>query len=268
MDSLQLTLLLLFVAVGAFAGVLAGLFGVGGGAIIVPILIFIFTLQGFDAGSLVHLAIGTSFATIVVTSYGSVAAHHRLGNVNWLVVKAMAPGLIVGVILGSMLAAELEGRYLQLAIAVFLILVAIQMFFAVQPKAIFGLPRCSLLASSGVVVGGVSAFFGIGGGSLTVPFLVACNQIMKRAVATSAACGLPIALFGALAYGFKGFTVSGLPSLTTGYIYWPAFIGIAIASVPCTRIGAMLAERAPEKILKQGFALLLFFIGLQLLLTR
>lgn len=267
MDSLQLSLLL-FVGVGAFAGVLAGLFGVGGGAIIVPILIFIFTLQGFDAGLLVHLAIGTSFATIVVTSCGSVAAHHRLGNINWPVVKSMTPGLIVGVLLGSTLANELEGRYLQLAIAVFLILVALQMFFAVQPKAVFSLPRRSLLASSGIVVGAVSAFFGIGGGSLTVPFLLACKQIMKRAVATSAACGLPIALFGALAYSYKGFMISGLPSFTTGYIYWPAFIGIAIASVPCTYIGAILAERASEKILRQSFALLLFFIGWQLLLTR
>lgn len=264
----ELSLLLLFIAVGAFVGVLAGLFGVGGGAIIVPILIFIFTLQGFDAGLLVHLAIGTSFATIVVTSCGSVAAHHRLGNINWSVVKSMTPGLIVGVILGSLLAAELKGHYLQLAIAVFLILVAVQMFFAVQPKVIFGLPRGSLLASSGVVVGGVSAFFGIGGGSLTVPFLLACNQVMKRAVATSAACGLPIALFGALVYSIKGFAVSGLPSLTSGYIYWPAFVGIALASVPCTRIGAVLAARAPEKILKQSFALLLFLIGLQLLLRH
>ena len=264
----ELTLLLMFIAVGAFAGVLAGLFGVGGGAIIVPILIFIFTLQGFDAGSLVHLAIGTSFATIVVTSCGSIAAHHRLGNVNWSVVKSMAPGLVVGVVLGSMLAAEIAGSYLQLAIAVFLILVAVQMFFALQPKAIFTLPPPSFLLAGGVAVGAVSAFFGIGGGSLTVPFLVACRQVMKRAVATSAACGLPIALFGALVYGFKGLAVNNLPAFTSGYIYWPAFIGIAIASVPCTRIGAMLAARAPEKLLKQSFALLLLLVGLQLLVTH
>lgn len=259
---------LLFLVIGAFAGLLAGLFGVGGGAIIVPILIFIFTLQGFDAGSLVHLAIGTSFATIVVTSCGSVAAHQRLGNINWLVVKSMTPGLVVGVSLGSLIAAELAGGYLQLAIAIFLMLVAVQMFLALQPKAIFGLPGHVALASSGVVVGGLSAFFGIGGGSLTVPFLTACREVMKRAVATSAACGLPIALFGALTYAFKGFSVEGLPDLTTGYIYWPAFIGIVIASVPCTRMGAMLASKAPEKVLKRSFALLLFLIGLQLLLTH
>ena len=162
---------LLFLVVGAFAGLLAGLFGVGGGAIIVPILIFIFTLQGFDAGSLVHLAIGTSFATIVVTSCGSIAAHQRLGNINWPVVKAMTPGLVVGVSLGALIAAELAGGYLQLAIAIFLMLVAVQMFLALQPKAIFGLPGHVTLAGSGVVVGGLSAFFGIGGGSLTVPFL-------------------------------------------------------------------------------------------------
>ena len=150
----------------------------------------------------------------------------------------------------------------------FLMLVAVQMFFAIQPQAVFGLPRRSILAGSGVVIGAVSAFFGIGGGSLTVPFLAACQQAMKRAVATSAACGFSIALFGALAYAFKGISVSGLPPLTTGYIYWPAFVGIAIASIPFTRVGAMLAERVADKILKRGFALFLFFIGLQLLLAR
>ncbi|MBT5922755.1 MAG: sulfite exporter TauE/SafE family protein [Cellvibrionales bacterium] len=259
---------LLFLIVGAFAGLLAGLFGVGGGAIIVPILILIFSQQGFEAGLLTHLAIGTSFAIIVVTSFGSVSAHHRLGNVNWLVVKSMAPGLIVGVVLGAVIATELAGRHLQLAIAVFLMLVAVQMFFALQPRALFGLPRRSVLVSSGVVIGGASAFFGIGGGSLTVPFLAACNQVMKRAVATSSACGFPIAVFGALAYGVKGLSVSGLPSLATGYIYWPAFVGVAIASIPFTRMGAMLAERVADKILKRSFALLLFLIGLQLLLTH
>ena len=258
---------LLFLIVGAFAGLLAGLFGVGGGAIIVPMLILIFAQQGFSAELLVHLAIGTSFATIVVTSCGSVAAHHRLGNVNWSVVKLMTPGLIAGVSLGSVMATELTGSYLQLGIAVFLMLIAVQMFFALQPQLWFGLPRRSVLAGSGVVIGGVSAFFGIGGGSLTVPFLAACRQTMKRAVATSAACGFPIALFGALAYGIKGLSVNGLPSLATGYIYWPAFVGIAIASIPFTRVGAMLANRIDDKILKRSFALLLFLIGLQLLLT-
>ena len=201
---------LLFLMIGAFAGLLAGLFGVGGGVVIVPILILMFAQQGVDAALLVHLAIGTSFAAIVVTSCGSVTAHHRLGNVNWSVVKAMTPGLVVGVSLGSVVATELAGSHLQLAIAVFLMLVAVQMFFAIQPQA----------------------------------------------------------LFGALAYAIKGLNVSGLPSLATGYIYWPAFIGIAIASIPFTRMGAMLAERVADKILKRSFALLLFVIGLQLLLTH
>ena len=259
---------LLFLIVGAFAGLLAGLFGVGGGVIIVPILIFIFAQQGFDAALLIHLAIGTSFASIVVTSYSSAAAHHRLGNVNWSVVKAMTPGLVIGVSLGSVVATEIAGSNLQLAIAVFLMLVATQMFFSIQPQAVFGLPRRSILAGSGAVIGAVSAFFGIGGGSLTVPFLAVCHQAMKYAVATSAACGFSIALFGALAYAIKGLSVSGLPPLATGYIYWPAFVGIAITSIPFARMGAMLAERVADKLLKRGFALLLFLIGLQLLLTH
>lgn len=256
---------LLYILVGAFAGVLAGLFGVGGGAIIVPILIFIFTLQNFAPESLVHLAVGTSFATIVVTSCSSIVAHHKMANVNWSVFKSMLPGLVIGVLLGSVVAASIAGQYLQLAIGLFLMLVSIHMFSGLQPSGVIGLPSRAKLAGGGTIIGLASAFFGIGGGSLTVPFLTACREPIKHAVATSAACGLPIALFGALAYGVQGLAAADLPGLATGYIYWPAFIGIAIASIPCAKLGALLAARLSEQALKKSFSLLLFLIGAQLL---
>lgn len=255
----------LYLLVGSFAGVLAGLFGVGGGAIIVPILIVIFSLQGFAEQSLVHVAVGTSFATIVITSASSILAHHKLGNILWPVVRLMAPGLMLGVVLGSIVASSVAGTQLQLAIAVFLMLVAVQMFSGLQPPAAFGLPGAFGLATAGGVIGGASAFFGIGGGSLTVPFLSAARASMHNAVATSAACGFPIALLGALTYGYQGLKVEGLPAFSSGYIYWPAFAGIAIASMPCAKLGAKLAMKLPEKILKRSFALLLFGIGFQLL---
>ncbi len=259
---------LLYLLIGAFAGVLAGLFGVGGGAIIVPILIFIFTLQGFAAESLVHLAVGTSFATIVITSCSSIVAHHKLGNVNWSIFKSMLPGLALGVIACSVVAAGIEGGHLQLAIASFLMLVSIQMFFGLQSSTGIALPHPAVLAAGGGVIGGASAFFGIGGGSLTVPFLSLCRQPMKKAVATSAACGLPIALFGAATYAVQGYSLDTLPAASTGYIYWPAFVGIALASMPCARLGARLASRLPESTLKKSFALLLFLIAAQMFFNR
>tara|TARA_B100000767_G_C19761257_1_gene535258 strand:- start:453 stop:1241 length:789 start_codon:yes stop_codon:yes gene_type:complete len=258
----------LYPIIGAVAGLLAGLFGVGGGAIIVPILIFMFTLQGFPAASIVHLAIGTSFATIVITSTSSVFAHHKLGNVNWPVVKAMAPGLMVGVVLGSTVAAGISGDDLQLLVGIFLLVAAAQLFSGAQPKAAFGLPSRAVLALFGGVIGSLSAFFGIGGGTLTVPTLTACRESMHAAVATSGACGMPIAFFGALTYGWHGASAELLPALTTGYIYWPAFFGIALLSMPFARWGAALSTHLSERHLKRLFAVLLLFIAIQLLLSR
>lgn len=258
---------LIYLGIGAFAGLLAGLFGVGGGAVIVPILIFLFASLGFATDLLVHLAVGTSFATIVITSLSSIAAHHKRGNVNWQVFRNMAPGLVLGVLLGSVAAASLKGEALKFLIGVFLLLVSLQMMLAFQPKAIFGMPRRMVQFGVGGFIGWMSAFFGIGGGSLTVPFLSVCKQSIHHAVGTSAACGLPIALFGAIAYGYSGQALEGLPAMATGFIYWPAFVGIAIASTPFAKLGALLAMRLPEVILKRSFSVLLAGIGLQMLLS-
>ena len=260
--------LFLYPIIGAIAGLLAGLFGVGGGAIIVPLLIFIFSVQGFPEASIVHLAIGTSFATIVITSISSVFAHHKLGNVNWSVVKAMTPGLIIGVVLGSTVAAGLSGESLKLFVGLFLLLAAVQLFTGAQPKAAFGLPSPAVLSIFGAVIGGFSAFFGIGGGTLTVPTLAACRESMHAAVATSSACGLPIAFFGALTYGWHGGAIGALPEFASGYIYWPAFLGIAMMSMPFAKLGAALSSRLSERSLKRLFAILLLVIAIQLLLGR
>ena len=255
----------LYLLVGASSGLLAGLFGIGGGAIIVPILIFVFAAQQLADSVHVHLAVGTSFAVIVVTALSSVVAHHRLGNVRWSIFRSMAPGLVLGVALGSLAAAQIGGEYLQRAIGVFLFLVALQMFFSLQPRRQFSLPGRGVQLTAGGLIGAVSAFFGIAGGSLTVPYLNACRQPIKYAIATSAACGLPIALVGALMYGYQGLAAPDLPPWSTGYIYWPAFFGIALISAPCARLGAQLSAGLSERLLKQAFALLLAAIGLRLL---
>ncbi len=255
---------LIYLAVGALAGVLAGLFGVGGGAIIVPILIFLFKAQALDPQLVAKLAIGTSFATIVLTALSSVHSHHRRGNVDWSIVRNMVPGLVAGVVLGSIIATRLHGAVLELLVGLFLAAVGLQMLFSLQPRPSGPMPAVKVQAAAGGGIGFASAFFGIAGGSMTVPFLSACSQPMRRAVATSAACGIPIAVFGATLYAARGWSDPALPAFSLGYIYVPAMLGIAIASLPCAQLGARLASGFPEQLMKRGFALMLIIVALQL----
>lgn len=253
-------LLLTYLAVGAVAGVLAGLFGVGGGTIIVPALLLCFGWQDIDPALRTHLAIGTSLATIVITSVSSTWTHHRAGAVRWSLVAWLTPGLAAGVWAGAALAAGLAGLHLQRLFGLFAWLVAAQMAFDWKPGTLRELPRAGLLGG-GTVIGLVSALFGIGGGSLTVPFLCVARVRMQEAVATAAACGFPIALVGALGYVFQGRAVAGLPDGASGFVYLPALAGIALTSLPCARIGARLAHRWSARRLQQVFAGFLLLIG-------
>lgn len=256
----------LYLLLGGFAGVMAGLFGVGGGLIIVPVLVFSFTAQGFDPLILTHLAVGTSLATIIFTSLNSIRAHHRMGAVLWPVVMWMALGILLGAALGSVTAAAIQGPLLQKIIGVFAIVVAVQMGFSLQPKASAGVPGRPVLTVAGVVVGWASAIFGIGGGSLTVPFLSWRSVSMQKAVATSAACGLPIAIAGALSFMVVGWQDARLPEWSAGFVYLPALVGIAITSMFFARIGAVLAHRLSPLMLRRLFALLLLGVGLNFLI--
>jgi hypothetical protein len=256
-----MTVLLIYLFVGAFAGTIAGLFGVGGGVVIVPALVFAFTLQGMPIEVLTHTAVGTSLATIVITSISSVKAHHQKGAVLWPVVAMLTPGICVGVWLGVQTAALISGAYLQLAIGCFLLLVSAQMGLGLKPAASRELPGRLALTGVGGIIGWVSALFGIGGGSMTVPYLSFCNVNMQKAVASSAACGLPIALVGAVSNGFSGFGHPAADEWATGYIYWPAFVGLAVASAPFAKVGAGLAHRLPADVLKRIFAAFLLCVG-------
>ncbi|MCY1512345.1 Sulfite exporter TauE/SafE [compost metagenome] len=256
----------LYLVLGACAGVLAGLFGVGGGMIIVPVLVFSFTAQGFDPGILTHLAVGTSLATIIFTSLNSVREHHRKGAVRWPVFVWMAIGILIGAGLGSMTAAAIQGPMLQRIIGVFAILVAIQMGLELKPKASREVPGKPGLTLAGGVIGWASAIFGIGGGSLTVPFLTWRSVPIQQAVATSAACGLPIAAASALSFMALGWHNPGLPPYSLGFIYLPALVGIAATSMLFARFGARLAHRLSPRLLKRLFALLLLAVGLNFLI--
>ena len=258
--------LIIYLVLGSFAGVLAGLFGVGGGMIIVPVLVYSFALQGFAPEVLTHMAVGTSLATIAFTSINSVRAHNKVGAVRWSLFLWMALGIVFGCVLGALTASILSGPLLQKIIGVFAICVAIQMAFELHPKAALSEPDKPSLVVAGGVVGWASTIFGIGGGSLTVPFLVWRSLPMQQAVATSAACGMPIAVAGAISFMWTGWSSEALPDWSLGYVYLPAVIGIAATSVFFAGYGARLAHRLSQRLLKRLFALLLVSVGINFLL--
>lgn len=256
----------LYPLLGAFAGLVAGLLGVGGGLIIVPVLVFLFTAQGVAPAQVVHLAVGTSLATIVLTSISSVRSHHQHGAVLWPVFRKLTPGIVLGAGLGALIADHMPAAGLRTFFGLFELYVATQLMLDIKPHPKRRLPGTAGMLGAGGVIGTVSAIVGIGGGTLTVPFLVWCNIAMRKAVATSAACGLPIALAGSLGFVIIGRGEAGLPDWSSGYVYWPAFAGIVVASVLLAPVGARLAHRLPARQLKRVFALLLYGLGVRMLL--
>ncbi|MFC5045450.1 sulfite exporter TauE/SafE family protein [Aquimarina hainanensis] len=267
--------ILYYLAAGAFAGILAGLFGIGGGMIIVSALIYIFAAQGIPEAALTHVGIGTSLATIIVTSISSLRAHNSEGAVNWSVWKRMAPGLVIGSLIGAGVASIINGKSLQAIIGVGAFLVGIKMLFmknkALEENDFSKLPSPIGQTGLGGFIGLVSAIFGIGGGTLTVPFLSYYGLKIQNAVGTSAACGLPIAVAGAVGFLFFGQFVDAdvkeaLPNGVLGFVHIYAFICVSLASFFTARIGAKLAHTLPAATLKKAFAVLLLVVGVRLLL--
>jgi len=257
---------LIYLVVGAVAGVIAGLFGVGGGLVIVPVLTFIFIQNGFDYSIIVHLAIGTSLATIIFTSLSSIRAHHLHGAIQWQIVKQLVPGIIFGALLGAIVANFLATTLLKMFFAVFELLVALQILLSISPDAHQRLPSTKILSGVGIVIGSVSSLVGIGGGTLTVPFLVWCRVPMRFAIATSSACGLPIAITGSLGFLVVGLNNINLPEYTIGYIHWPSLIGIVSASMVFAPLGAKLTHLLPTEILRKSFSFLLIFLAVKMLM--
>lgn len=254
MSSTALLWFLGYLGLGAFAGFFAGLLGVGGGAVMVPVLAVMFAAQAFPDGHLMHLALGTSMATIVFTSVSSLRAHHQHGAVLWPVVKAIAPGIVVGTLLGAQIAGRVPTRPLAIFFALFMTYVAVQMVVNAKPKPSRELPGAVGMFAVGGGIGGISALVAIGGGSLSVPFMTWCNVKMHNAIGTSAAIGFPIAAAGTVGYMVSGYGATALPAGSFGFIYMPALAGTVIASVIVAPFGARLAHRLPVPTLKKIFA--------------
>ena len=259
--------LLAYLALGVFVGFFAGLLGVGGGAIMVPMLTTLFAAQGFPREHLVHVALGTSMAGIVITSISSLRAHHAHGAVRWDIVKGVAPGILAGTFAGTFVASRVPTAPLAVFFSCFTAYVAVQMILNVKPKPSRELPGVLGLAGVGAGIGGISAMVAIGGGSLSVPFMTWCNVKIQHAIGTSAAIGLPIAVAGALGYLINGWGAPELPEFTVGFIYLPALVLVSAMSSLTAPVGAKLAHRLPVAVLKKVFAGVLIVLSAKMLHT-
>jgi len=261
----MLSVILLYLGLGVVAGVLAGLLGIGGGLVIVPMLVFALAWQGVDAEHLMHLALGTSLATIIFTAVSSFMAHHRRGAVRWEVVRRIVPGILVGTLGGTFVAAALSTNFLKGFFVLFLYFVAYQMLTGRKPNPSRELPGPAGMFGAGGTIGIFSSLVGIGGGTLSVPFMVWCNIGLHQAIGTSAAIGFPIAVAGTIGYVVNGLGAPDLPAYSLGFIYLPALLAIAAASVFTAPLGVRLAHSLPVDRLKKIFALLLIAVGTRML---
>lgn len=254
-----------YLAIGLAVGFFAGLLGIGGGMVMVPMLVFVFTAKGFPAEHMMHLALATSLATIAFTSLSSVRAHHRHGGVDWPVARAMAPGILAGALGAALAAGFIPTRPLAIFFTGFMFYAAAQMFVEIKPRTARHLPGKGGLFAAGAGIGAISSILAAGGAFLSIPFLTWCNLPLKRAIGTAAANGFPIAVAGTIGYVLQGMRVPDLPPWSLGYVYVPALLLVVAASMPMAPLGARLAHRLPVKRLRVVFALMLFALGLRML---
>ncbi len=255
-------LLLLFACVGIGAGLLGGMLGISGGLVTVPSLLFIFTYMDFPEPYIMHLAIGTSLAAMVINASASAMAHNQKGAVIWKLIHKMVPSLIIGSILGAFIARRLTSHILQYIFAYFVIVLGIYMLLS-RPKMSRNsphLPHGPITTILGFLIAGISNILGLGGGSMLVPALLAFKVKMKLAVGTSAATGLIITTIGAISYLYFGYGKDTTP-FSIGYLYLPAFIMIGVAAFISAPYGAKLAYVLPSSLLRRIFAVALIATG-------
>jgi len=254
-----------YLFLGLFVGLFAGMLGIGGGMLLVPPLVFMFSAQDFSSERVLHLALGTSLTTIVFTSLSSIRAHHAHSAVRWDIFRSAAPGLVIGTLAGSFIADWLDSRFLAIVFVIFVSYSATQMILNMKPEPSRTLPGKVGMALGAGMVGVISSLVGAGGGVISIPLMIMCNVQMRNAVGTSAALGLPIALAGAIGYAYTGFGEVDLPSMSLGYVYLPALAGIVIGTFITVPLGARLAHTMPIALLKRIFAVLLFALAARML---
>jgi uncharacterized protein len=248
---------------GIGTGFLAGLLGIGGGMLMVPFITIIMSQRGVAPDLAVKMAIATSMATIIFTSISSVRAHHRRGAVRWDIAKRLAPGIVLGSVVASLgVFSLLKGSYLAIFFGLFVGFSATQMFLDKKPKPTRQMPGTAGQLGAGGFIGFLSGLVGAGGGFISVPFMTWCNVPIHIAVATSAALGFPIAVANVTGYILSGWTLTGLPPGSFGYIWLPALVVIAVCSVFTAPLGAKAAHKLPVGKLKRVFASILYLLAI------
>jgi uncharacterized protein len=257
----QWPLILALAVAGLAAGLAAGLFGIGGGAVIVPVLFFLFSELGFEPTAM-HVAVYTSLATIIVTSARSVMAHNKRGAVDWDVVRSWTPWIVGGAIAGTLAAGQIPGRGLTILFGVMAFVLAAQLLFG-RPtwKLAEDLPAGAGRAGLGSFIGGLSALMGIGGGTFGVSLMTVCGRTIHQSVATAAGFGIAIGAPAAIASVFTGWGREGLPPGSLGFVNLPAFALISVFTVTMAPVGATLAHRLNASLLRRSFGVVLALVG-------
>lgn len=264
--SLEPWLIFQLLLIGACTGFAAGLLGIGGGMLMVPFVTIILAARGYPEEYTVKMAVATSLATICFTSISSVRAHHRRGAVLWPLVWLLAPGILVGSLVGAQVAVALPGKVLSLVFALFVAFAATQLLLNRKPKPTRTLPGRTATLGVGTVIGGLSAVVGAGGAFISVPFMTWCNVKIHNAVGTSSALGFPIALAGTLGYVWAGLDLPQMPAGSLGYLYLPGLLVISLASIITAPLGARLAHSMDVRPLQKVFALVLYMLAAYFLL--
>jgi len=258
----------LLLVAGAGAGIIAGLLGVGGGIVVVPVLFHLFSHLGVDEAIRMQVAVGTSLATIVATAWSSASAHYKRGTVDRDFLRSYGPYIVAGVLLGSAIAALVKGPALTLVFAVVALVVALQLSFG-SPTWKLGehMPTGWPRAAIGTVIGALSSMMGIGGGTMTVPLMAMYGAPVHRAVGTAAATGFMIGVPGMLGFIVGGWNAPNLPPGSLGFVSLVGLALVAPTSVLCAPFGARLAHRLDTKVLKRVFALFLAFTSARMFLV-
>lgn len=257
-----------YLAIGAVVGFFAGLLGIGGGIIIVTSLALMFAAHGLAPEYVMHLAIGTSLAAIMLGSWSSFRAHHRHGAVDWALVRAMVPGLLAGVFAGAIAARFIPTQFLKYWFLGFTLFLTAQMMFgSLSPKPSRQLPARTGLTLMALFIGACSSLFGGGAAALGVPFLTWCNVSTHRAIGTVAAMGFPLAIAGTVGYVISGWGLAGLPPRSVGFVYLPAFIGISVTSMLVAPLGVKLAHRLKGPTLRRIFGAFLLVMAAKLAMS-
>jgi len=262
----MLSFILLCLLVGAVAGFFAGLFGIGGGLLIVPVLVYLLPMVGVPESLLMSTALGTSFATIVITGFSSAQRHHKLGNVVWSAVKVLAPSIMVSVFICGFFIGKLDRDISSKLFACLVVYLAVKMVLSIQPKTNKTVKPLTTQSSivGGVLIGMASSAAGIGGGGFIVPFLNSRGIDMKKAIGSSAFCGMLLGTSGMFSFMLSGWGNAAMPEYSLGYIYFPAVLCITATSFFTSKLGATATSKLPVPTLKKGFALLLITIAVDM----